>query len=100
MLTIISATWGYHGFQSDVKDLLQNKITDNTLSVPVDRDILGDPCPYYVKDLNVLYQYDGATINIIVQEKPWDRNPGREVIISEGKAATTDGKGLIEIRLV
>ena len=94
-IIIINATWGYHGYWIDVTNLLNAAIdpTTGVLTIAVNPETLGDPCLGWVKELNVIYKYNGTNHQILVQERP-----NRILTINNEKPTTnTHYPGILKI---
>ncbi len=69
VLNITSAQWGSGTRYQNVSQRLQNMIRNNRLSVLVTpQNMGGDPTPGVSKKLNVTYQWQGRTMNVIRSE--------------------------------
>jgi len=99
MLTIIHATWGYKGVFKDVSGILKAKINlAGDLIIAVNTATLTDPCNGWVKELNVIYEYEGKRHHILVQEQHPQPYGARQLSIVNGIATTnTKYPGLIKI---
>ncbi|MEZ5401446.1 MAG: DUF3395 domain-containing protein [Bryobacteraceae bacterium] len=64
-IRVLSAVYGAGGSWRDVTGLVQGRVRDNQLVVPVNLDVLGqDPAPGVGKQLRVRYQQDGQEYEV------------------------------------
>ena len=60
-LKIFEATYGSGGTRIDVKKKIEAAIKNSALNAILNKDLLGDPIPYYQKYLHIKYSYKGKT---------------------------------------
>ena len=88
-LRIISATYGARDRVIDVRQLLQSRVQDGRLELPVTNELMGgDPFRGEPKTLQVTYEWDGRQYDVVVPEgqalsipngpPQGDRRPGRD----------------------